>query len=354
MKLNTGIIGCGAISSFHFLATESAGHKVAWVCDLNEEAARPWVAKFGAKYTKDYRDAIADPGVDVISVLTHSRHHKAICLTAIEAGKAVICEKTLAENADDALEIVTAAERKGTLFYTSFMKRFLPAVEKAVELVPACGKILVTHIRSYHSWGDCWNPAVTDAWYCQPADGGPSLPRRSYGGGILTMAGSHTLDLVCHLLGRPHRVYAAWETMPGRDHDEHTSVLLETPRGRVHLDLLCHPFTKTGFLRDGWDEQIEIIGDRGTLHIYTPTWNQGGIKSSLLLHHDRLTGNTIEYNFDPVCPFTRAVHSYLRQIAAKEQGAQSRGTGYDVDELIGTISRSAQKQQALDVSYRVG
>ncbi len=354
MTLRAGIIGCGYISQFHFAGLAEAKAEVAWVCDYSEAAARPWAEKTGAHYTADFKEVLADSSVNVIFVLTHSRHHKAICLAAIAAGKAVICEKTLAENAADALEIITAAKQRGTIFYTSYMKRFLPAAEKAKELLSSCGKILATHVRAYQQWGDCWNPDVTTEWFCPPVEGGPSIPLRNYGGGILVMGGSHILDLVCFFLGRPHRVYAAWETMPGRDHDEHTSALLETAHGRVHLDLLCHPFTRIGFLRDGWDEQVEIIGDRGILHLYSATWNQGDTKASLLIHHDRATGQSIEYRFDPVSPFTRAVRFFLENIQAGVQGTQSKVTGYDVDELIATISRSAHEHQALDVVYRIG
>lgn len=351
-KIRAGVIGCGAIAQFHFAGLASAGATVTWVADLHAEASRPWAEKFGARQTTDYRDVVAALDVDVVFVLTHSRHHKAICLAAIAAGKAVVCEKTLAENADDALEIVRAAEAQGTIFFTSYMKRFIPAAEKMRELLPGCGTILASHVRAYQSWGDCWNPSVTDEWFCTPSDGSPSLPRRAYGGGILTMGGSHLLDLIGFLLGRPHRVYAVSASLPGRDHDEHTSALLETGHGRVHLDLLAHPFTKTGFLRDGWDEQFEIIGDRGTLHLYSANWNEGDRKASLLVHHDRGTGVTAEHRFDPICPFTRAVEFYLRQIEARQQGPLPRSTGYDVDELIATLQRSVDEQRALEVVYR--
>lgn len=353
MKIKAGVIGCGAISQFHFAGLAAAGAEVTWVADLNEVVSRPFAKKLGSKSTKDYRDVLADPAVNVVFVLTHSRHHKVICLAAIEAGKAVVCEKTLAENADDAREIVAAAQARGTLFFTSFMKRFIPAAIKMRELLPACGTILSSHIRAHQPWGDCWNPAAKD-WFSTPADGSPSLPVKMYGGGILTMGGSHLLDLINFLLGRPSRVYAISASLPSRDHDEHTAALLETPNGRVHLDLLAHPFSKIGFLRDGWDEQFETIGDKGTLHLYSANWNEGHLKASLLVHHDRLTGTTTEHRFDPVCPFTRAVGHYLKQIEAGEQGELPNFTGYDVDELISTLVRSARERQALDVIYRIG
>ncbi|MHC4873883.1 MAG: Gfo/Idh/MocA family protein, partial [Planctomycetota bacterium] len=153
MSIKAAVIGCGNISQFHFSGLAKYGAEVKWVCDLNEDAAKPYQDQFGASFTKDYKEIIADSEVDVVFVILVSRLHKEICLAAIEAGKAVVCEKTLAENAEDAWEIVDAAEKKGTIFYTSYMKRFIPAVAKAKELMPKLGKIFSTNIRAYQ----CWN-----------------------------------------------------------------------------------------------------------------------------------------------------------------------------------------------------
>ncbi|MDP6380324.1 MAG: Gfo/Idh/MocA family oxidoreductase, partial [Phycisphaerae bacterium] len=128
MALTAGVIGCGNIVRFHFSGLEKAGARVKWVCDISEDAARPWVEKTGAQYTTDYKQILADPEVDVVHVTLISTLHKQMCIDAINAGKAVVCEKTLATSADDALEIVSLAEKKQTLFYTSYMKRFIPAV----------------------------------------------------------------------------------------------------------------------------------------------------------------------------------------------------------------------------------
>ena len=86
--------------------------------------------------------------MNTVFVLTTSSTHKVICSDAIRAGKAVVCEKTLATNPEDALDIVQLAREKATIFYTSYMKRFIPAVSKARELLPELGTIFSTHIRS--------------------------------------------------------------------------------------------------------------------------------------------------------------------------------------------------------------
>ena len=349
MSLGIGIVGCGNISRFHFAALAKQKANVRWICDLNEAAARPRASEFGARMTTDYREALADPAVGVILVTTISRAHKAICLDAIAAGKAVICEKTLAENADDALEIVRAAEKQGTIFYTSYRKRFIPAVERAKELLPALGTIFSTHIRAYQNWGNLWLPNPDPL-----PPGEISAVRRSYGGGILHCGGSHILDLIGFFLGRPHRLYASVYTPADRDFDIRASALMETVNGIVHFDTVTHPLKHIGFQNDGWDERVEINGTGGRLEVYSAVWDHPEEKASLLVHYDNTTGAATEYHFDPVSPFERALSFFLGNIERGEQGAQSRYTGYDVDELIETMLRSSAQKQALDVNWRIG
>ncbi len=352
MALNIAVIGCGSISRFHFAAFEKMDVAVRWVCDLNEQAAQSYAAKFNAEYTSDYRTALADPQVKAVFVLTHSSSHLAICSAAILAGKAVVCEKTLAENADDSLSIVKLARQHGTLFYTSFMKRFIPAVSKAKELLPQLGTVFSTYIRSYQPWGDIWQENPAEGFFHSPAEG-KSMVVKYYGGGILVCGGSHLLDLVSFFLGRPDRLYAKMYQPADRDYDLLASVLLETPTGVVHYEAAAHPLQKIGFLRDGWDERIEINGTRGRLEILSGMWDQPFTKDSLLIHYDDASGAVSEYRFGPVSPFEQADRFYCAQIVQGEQGRLPITTGYDVDELIASVRQSAAARQAVDIHYRI-
>jgi predicted dehydrogenase len=351
MALTAGVIGCGNISRFHFSGLEKAGATVAWVCDLSEEAAAPWAEKFGATFTQDYNEIVADEAVDVIVITTISRVHKAICLDAIAAGKAVICEKTLAENAEDAFEIVSAAEKAGTIFYTSYMKRFIPAVAQAKALMPKLGRIFSTSIRAFQGWGDLWSGNPAEGMAHTPKDG-MSLVRKNYGGGILVCGGSHILDLVCFFLGRPTKVFASVYTPDDRDYDLQAAALFETENGICHFEATAHPLKKIGFLRDGWDERVEINGTNGRLEIYSASWDQVDHKASMLVHYDNETGQSTEYRYDTGSPFDNAVAFFLENIEKGEQGSQSRMTGYDVDELIATVTKSGEEGQALEIQYK--
>ena len=352
MSVTAAVIGCGNISQYHFAGLEKAGARVKWVCDLSKEQAQPWIDRFGATFTSDYREAIADAEVDLVIVTPISSVHKQMCCAAINAGKAVICEKTLAENADDALEIVRLSEQRNTIFYTSYMKRFIPAVAKAKELLPSLGAIVSTSIRAYQGWGSAWTEPPTKGFFYTPP-GGTSQVVKNYGGGILVCGGSHILDLVLFFLGRPTKLYASMHIPEGQDYDLQAAALMETANGVVHYEALAHNMRTVGFLGDGWDERVEINGMNGRLEIFSAAWNQFETKASKLVHYDNNGDNPTEYHFEPVSPFERADAFFCQNIENGKQGDQSRMTGYEVDELIAHIRLSARKGEAVNVTWQL-
>jgi predicted dehydrogenase len=213
--------------------------------------------------------------------------------------------------------------------------------------------VLSSHFRVHQPWGDLWagNPP---AGFAHTPPGGSSEIVRRYGGGILVCGGSHILDLVCFLLGRPARLAASLHVPADRDYDLRACALLETPQGPAHFEALAHPLRRIGFLRDGWEEWIQITGTEGRLDIYSPLWDDPDHKGSLLVHYDNAAGTSTEHRFPPVSPFALAVEHFCAQIARGEQGPQPRRTGYDVDELIAHVRRSAESGRRLEVAYRIG
>lgn len=349
--INAAIIGCGNIAKFHFAGLAKYGAKISWACDLNLDTANKWATQHDAKATADYRDVLADDSVNLVVVATFSAYHKQICLDAIAAGKTIICEKTLAENADDALEIIQAAQKAGTLFYTSYMKRFIPVVEKAKELMPQLGTIMSSYFRSYQWWGNQWGETPADEFFTTPP-GGMSMLRKSYGGGILLCGGSHILDLICFLLGRPTKLYAAMTILDGRDYELQATALMHSNNGTIHFDATAHPLDKIGFLEDSWDERFEINGTNGRLTLYSAMWDKCDVKASRLEHYDNTTGTTTSYNYGAVNPFDRALEFFCKNIEAGTQGTQAITTGYDVDELISHIQRSSAEDRMLEINWR--
>lgn len=352
MTLNAALIGCGNISRFHLSGLERAKVPVRWTCDLNPAAAEAAARRSGATACTDWRQAVDDPAVGLVVVTAITPAHRDICLAAIARGKAVVCEKTLAENAEVAWEITAAARAAGTPLWTNYMKRYLPCVEKARELLPAIGPIIATHARTWQLWGDLWTVHPAEG-RCHTPAGGMSGVRRDMGGAALHCCGSHIVDLILHLIGRPWRVFADEHTPAGRDYDLRLSALMQTrERGSVLFEACCHALPHLGMSRDGWDEHVEINGVHGRLTIYTPTWDQGERMGSLLVHEDGATRTRSEHRFAAVSPFDIAVGHYTDWAREGVQGAQPATTGYEADELIASLQRSARSGVPVEPAWR--
>ncbi len=63
-----------------------------------------------------YEALLADPTVDIVIVATPNNFHKPQVCQALEAGKAVICEKPVAMSSQELEEMMAVAEKTGSLF----------------------------------------------------------------------------------------------------------------------------------------------------------------------------------------------------------------------------------------------
>jgi predicted dehydrogenase len=311
MEPRYGIIGCGNISRFHFAGLAKIGARVVHISDINPERAKPYVDQFGARYSADYRNLISDPEVTVVSILGPGRFHRQMCLEAIAAGKDIICEKTLANNPQEALEIVQAVREKKGLFFTAYMKRFFPAVQKAQELLPTLGTFFSAQVRVFQNWGDLYNAkeASSYQWILD-----------NYGGAILKCGGSHMLDLTMFLLGRPVGVYGNIDYIPNSKIDRRATALLEYPLSLVvNFEAATHPLNKIGYERNSWDERVEINGTNGRLEISSVMWDHPENNAALLVHYDNTTKTSTEYRFDAIHPFHEEIAYYHRCLTDRRQ-----------------------------------
>ncbi len=75
-----------------------------------------------------YEELVESPDVDAIYIATPAALHLRWTLAALAAGKPVLCEKPIAANADEAREMVAAAEAAGLVLMEAFHWRYHPHV----------------------------------------------------------------------------------------------------------------------------------------------------------------------------------------------------------------------------------
>ena len=116
--IKIGIIGCGGIATGKHMPSLRKVKDVEMVafCDIIAERAEKSAKEFGtpdAKVYTDYKELLKDPEITVVHVCTPNRSHSFITVDALEAGKHVMCEKSMAINSEEAKKMLDAARRTG-------------------------------------------------------------------------------------------------------------------------------------------------------------------------------------------------------------------------------------------------
>ena len=198
--LRVGVVGAGI--GVHYAESFQRIHDVEVValCASSTRNAGPAADRLGieAVFT-DFDEMLAQLEPDIVAIATPNDLHHPMTLAAVEAGAHVMCDKPLAMNAAQALEMLEAAERRGVRHIVPFWWRFLPVVTRAHELLAdgSFGEPHFAYVRYLNcGWGDPHGPM---RWQFD-------LTRS--GTGALANIGSHAIHVLQWLAGDIERVCA--------------------------------------------------------------------------------------------------------------------------------------------------
>ena len=160
----------------------------------------PFVDALGLEARSKY-EILNDP--DVYAVYVHSKSNKMadLSIEALEAGKAVLCEKPAGRNSADARRIVEAVKRADGLLQVGYCWRFSPSVD-AMQAVLKSGRLgKVLQVRAH---AGCSHDEAATSHMNQPEDIG----------GAMFVISCHLFDRVIHHFGMPLSVNARITKFP--------------------------------------------------------------------------------------------------------------------------------------------
>jgi len=193
-KLRTAIIGTGFMGKVHSEQVRRLGNvEIAAIAGLNDEMARSFADSIGVdKATGDYRTILDDKSIDAVHVLTPNALHAPMAIAAMEAGKAVICEKPLTLDAKEAQQMVDVAAKTGLANCVNHNLRYYPVVQHVRQMIAAgeLGDVLIVQ----GTYSQDWLLYDTDYnWRVEKAANGAL---RAVGD-----IGSHWMDMIQHVTG---------------------------------------------------------------------------------------------------------------------------------------------------------
>lgn len=244
-----GVVGAGVIGRVH--ARNLARHRDAalrWIVDVDGARGAALAAEHGARFATGLAPMLDDPAVQVVVIGSSTDMHETHVLACVAAGKAMLCEKPIADSLAGARNCVDAVRRAGVIAAVGFNRRFDVHHLRVHDRIRAgeIGQVEMLHLVSR-----------------SPADSEPAAAARA--GGMLREKGTHHYDLACWLAGaKPVEVYANANCLIDARHRDYGDV--DTAALVLRFD--SGAIATFGFSRRsgyGCDEMFEVNGSRGML-----------------------------------------------------------------------------------------
>jgi predicted dehydrogenase len=198
--IGVGLIGTGYMGKCHALAWNAVKPvfgdgptpKLLHLGEATADLAASRAEEFGfARSTGNWREVIADPEVEVVSITTPNAFHAEMAIAALEAGKHVWCEKPMAVSFADAERMALAAQRSGKVAALGYNYIQNPMMRHIRTLLGEGAIGTVNHIRFEMDEDFMADPEALFYWKSEA----------SSGYGALDDFGVHPLSLIQYLFG---------------------------------------------------------------------------------------------------------------------------------------------------------
>ncbi len=212
-KIGIGVIGMGWMGMVHSHSYEeipatfedSDIHPEMVICadDVEARASKAQQLYGFEKCTTDWKQVVADPQVEAVSITAPNYLHVEMATAAAKAGKHIMCEKPVGRSPEETAEIEYQARKAGVFTSVGFNYRWAPLVQYTKQLIQdgKLGKITHYRGRFFSMYGS--NPHSVLSWRFQ---------REMAGLGTLGDLMSHVADMAHMLCGPVKRVIGNQET----------------------------------------------------------------------------------------------------------------------------------------------
>ncbi len=251
--LRIGVLGAAKIAPAAIIAParDSTEAKVVAVAAREPERARAFAAKHGIPRVIDSYDAmIADPEIDAVYIPLPNGLHGRWAITAVEAGKHVLCEKPLGANEAEARAMADAAARSGRVMMEAFHYRYHPLAQRMADIVASGELGEVRHVQSTM----CFPlPLFKDIRY-----------RYDLAGGAMMDAGCYALHMAQLVGGDSPEVVSAVAKRRGPDIDRAMEVDLRFASGATgHVSVSMWSAKLLNI-------SLRVLGSKGEMRVINP------------------------------------------------------------------------------------
>jgi len=248
MEVRTGILGFahGHVGMYcnRWREQPELGVKVVAGWDHDAARAESSCSGFGIDNEPSAEALVSRSDISAVVIAAETSMHADLVELAAAAGKAIVLQKPMALEMDEADRIVAAVNKAGVPFTMAWQMRVDPHNVKAKSLLESGEFGRVFMVRRRHCLGTQFMPNFEQMWHVQP-----ELNRD-----IFADDAAHPIDFLYWLLGKPVSVYAEMGTLLFRYKDGsfgEVSCTFVAVAGENTLEIVCEHGVIIGNYGDG-------------------------------------------------------------------------------------------------------
>ena len=225
--------------------------------------------------------ALKDSKPDVVSINTYTESHKEYAIKSLKSGAHIFIEKPLAENIEDAEEIINEAKKQNKKIVVGYILRHHPTWKKFISISQGLGSPLVMRMNLNQQSSE-------DQWEVHKKLMNSTSP--------IVDCGVHYVDVMCQMTkSKPKYVNAIGVNL--------TDEIKKEMYNYGHLQVVFENGS-IGWYEAGWGPMIsetaffvkDVVGPKGSVSIVEPN-SKGEIKSDKIDSHTK-TSSLLIHNQD--------------------------------------------------------
>jgi glutamate-1-semialdehyde aminotransferase/spore coat polysaccharide biosynthesis protein SpsF (cytidylyltransferase family)/predicted dehydrogenase len=318
------VVGCGSIGRRHARNLASLGIQQLGFCDTSPEALKQCRDEVKGETFSDYGEALQKFKPDIALICTPPVYHVEEAMAALEARAHVFIEKPLSHESSGIQVLIAEARRCDRNVQIGYNMRFHPGLQILKEIVDSgkIGRVLWLSVEAGQYLPD-WRP-----WQHYRES---YSARHELGGGII-LDGSHELDYICWLLGRPTEVTCRAEHLSSLDVDVEDSAWIylsfpERRRAELHLDFVQRAYTRT----------CKVVGETGTA-----LWDFN-VQEVRWYSAERSSWNSIPFVFEANDMYVAEMVHFLKSLGSGTGPMVDLEQSRDVIRVVEAAKKSSQE-----------
>ncbi|MGE8081284.1 Gfo/Idh/MocA family protein [Peribacillus loiseleuriae] len=248
----------GMISFAHMHALSYAKYLVqhpeaelAGIWDDDQQRGNKMAKQFETEFYVDL-DELLKTDIEAVIICSENVNHKEHVLKAASYKKQILCEKPIATEVEDAIEMINACCEHDVILQVAYPVRFAPAIQKMKEIIQSgkIGKVIAVNATNHGQ--------MPGGWF---------IEKELSGGGSATDHIVHIMDLLRWILNdEVKNVYAEFDTrFYDIDVEDCGLVMLELESGVI---VSIDPSWSRPKTFPTWgDVTMEIVGTEGALSV---------------------------------------------------------------------------------------